>query len=118
MVQNKRSIGNAYEKVAGAYLENLGYEILEYNFYCHRGEVDIVARHEGYLVFVEVKYRKTVSAGHPLEALSLRKQRAICHSAFYYMHTKGLIHLPVRFDVVGILGEEIQVVKNAFDFVC
>ena len=117
MAENKRSIGTAYEKVAGAYLESLGYEILEYNFYCHRGELDIVAQHEGYLVFVEVKYRKTISAGHPLEAVSLSKQRAICRSALYYIYVKGLAHLPVRFDVVGILGEEIQVIKNAFEFV-
>ena len=50
-------MGTAYEKLAGAYLEQQGYEILEYNYRCRMGEIDIVARQGGYLVFVEVKYR-------------------------------------------------------------
>ena len=50
-------MGTAYEKLAGVYLEQQGYEILEYNYRCRMGEIDIVARQGGYLVFVEVKYR-------------------------------------------------------------
>ena len=72
--------------------------------------------HGGYLVFVEVKYRKDSRKGNPLEAISLRKQRAISRCALYYMKKKGFSEMPVRFDVVGILGEEIQLVQNAFEF--
>lgn len=61
-------MGTAYEKLAGAYLEQQGYEILEYNYRCRMGEIDIVARQGGYLVFVEVKYRADNTAGNPLEA--------------------------------------------------
>lgn len=113
---NKRALGMEYEQIAGKYLEQQGYEILEYNFYSRSGEIDIVAKHTGYLVFVEVKYRKSSSSGHPLEAVSLQKQRSICKCALYYMKKHGLEYMPVRFDVVGIMGEDIQVVQNAFDF--
>lgn len=115
-MENKRSIGSQYEKQAGEYLEKQGYEILEYNFYSRSGEIDIVAMHEGYLVFVEVKYRENDRAGHPLEAVSVSKQKSICKCAAYYLKKNGLYGASVRFDVVGILGNEIQVIRNAFEF--
>lgn len=117
MAENKRKIGNDYEQLAGKYLEAQGYQIMEYNFYSRTGEIDIVALHEGYLVFVEVKYRKDDKKGYPLEAVSFQKQRAISRCAMFYMKKKGFSEMPVRFDVVGILGEEIQLVQNAFEFV-
>lgn len=116
-MQNKRTIGFNYEKIAGEYLEKQGYEIIEYNFYSRYGEIDIIAKHEGYLVFVEVKYRKDNASGHPLESVSLSKQKSICKCAMYYMKKNDLQDVSVRFDVVGILGDKIQVVQNAFDFV-
>ena len=115
-VVNNRRLGNNYERLAGKDLEAQGYQILEYNFYSRIGEIDIVALHEGYLVFVEVKYRKDNQKGYPLEAISFQKQRTISRCALYYMKKKGLSEMPVRFDVVGILGEEIQLVQNAFEF--
>lgn len=114
---NKRRKGNDYERVAGNYLESQGYQILEYNFYTRAGEIDIIAKHEGYLVFLEVKYRKDENKGHPLEAVQIQKQRTISRCALYYMKKKGFSDMPVRFDVVGILGEEIILIQNAFDFV-
>ena len=117
MTVNKRKLGNNYEQLAGKYLESQGYQILEYNFYSRTGEIDIVALQDGYLVFVEVKYRKDNRKGYPLEAISLQKQRTISRCALYYMKKKGLSEMPIRFDVVGILGEQIQLVQNAFEFV-
>jgi len=114
---NNRKKGNDYERLAGKYLEQQGYEILEYNFYTRAGEIDIVAKHEGYLVFLEVKYRKDKDKGHPLETVQIQKQRTISRCALYYMKKKGFFDVPVRFDVVGILGEEIFLIQNAFDFV-
>ena len=116
-MQNKRAIGSNYEKIAGQYLEQLGYQIVEYNFHSRFGEIDIIAKHQGYLVFVEVKYRENDKSGHPLEAVSVSKQRTISKCAFYYMQKNKLHDVPVRFDVVAILGEELQVVQNAFDFI-
>lgn len=117
MLQNKREVGAHYEKIAGEYLEKQGYQIIEYNFYSRHGEIDVVAKHNGYLVFVEVKYRENQEKGHPLEAISLKKQRLISKCAFYYMQKNGLHDVPVRFDVVGILDDKIQVIQNAFDFI-
>lgn len=114
---NRRKVGNDYEKLAANYLEARGYEILEYNFYTRTGEIDLIAKHGIYLVFVEVKYRKDASAGHPFEAISIQKQRSISRSALYYMKKKGLPEMPIRFDVVGILGEQIELIQNAFEFV-
>lgn len=117
MTENKRNIGECYEKVAAVYLQKQGYEILQYNFRCRSGEIDIIAMQGGYLVFVEVKYRKNNRMGEPLESVSLQKQKKISRAALYYIQQKGLVEMPVRFDVVGILGEDIQLVQNAFSFV-
>lgn len=116
-MQNKRKIGANYEKIAGEYLQTKGYEIIEYNFYSRFGEIDIVAKQNGYYVFVEVKYRENKEKGHPLEAVSVNKQRTISKSAAYYLKKKHLCEQPVRFDVVGILGEEVILIKNAFDYI-
>ena len=79
--QNKRRTGTEYERRAGAYLEERGYEILEYNFRCRMGEIDIIARDGEYLVFCEVKYRLDARSGHPAqltEGSSVLFQNAPC----------------------------------------
>ena len=112
---NRRKIGTEQEKIAGAYLESRGYRILEYNFRAPRSEIDIVARDGRYLVFVEVKYRVSGHSGHPLEAVDLRKQRRICLAARYYLYTHGQGEdTPCRFDVIGIEGDGVMLVKDAF----
>ena len=116
MKRNSREVGAGYEKIAGKYLEKQGYQILEYNFRCRNGEIDIIAKDGEYLVFCEVKYRNTEEKGHPLEAVSLQKQRKISKCAMYYMNRKRLNDVPCRFDVIGILGEEVVLLKNAFDY--
>lgn len=116
MGQNRRKLGSAYEQLAGELLEKEGYEILEYNVHSRAGEIDIVARDEEYLVFIEVKYRKDDSWGNPFEAVSVGKQRTISKCALSYLKKHGMFDVPVRFDVVGILGKEIQIIKNAFEF--
>ncbi len=117
MVQNKREIGTNYERLAGNYLQANGYEVIEYNFRCSDGEIDIIAKDQEYLVFCEVKYRKTAKVGYPMEAISRTKQRRISKCAQYYIYKNQLHEIPCRFDVIGILGVEVQLVKNAFDFV-
>ena len=67
--KNNRETGSHYERLAGAYLEQEGYEILEYNYRCKTGEIDIIAREAGYLVFCEVKYRASDKKGHPADVL-------------------------------------------------
>lgn len=114
---NKRAVGASYEKAVGAYLKEQGYQILEYNFRCRSGEIDIIARDGEYLVFVEVKYRTDLKSGDPLEAVDARKQRTISRTALYYCMKHGYGETtPCRFDVAAVLGEEIRLIKNAFEY--
>lgn len=111
---NKRAVGAAYERIAADYLKGLGYGIVETNYRCPAGEIDLVAEEGGYLVFVEVKYRRSLAAGSPFEAVDAGKQQTIRRVARWYLTEHHLDDIPVRFDVAGILGEEITVIKNAF----
>lgn len=69
--KNRRRTGTKYEKIAGEFLEKQGYRILEYNFRCRYAEIDIVAKDGEYLVFCEVKFRKTGGLSAALEAVSV-----------------------------------------------
>ncbi|MDD6057624.1 MAG: YraN family protein [Clostridiales bacterium] len=114
---NKRAIGTTYERQVGAYLQNQGYRILEYNFRCKSGEIDIVARDGSCLVFVEVKYRKNKDKGMPLEAVNRKKQQTISNVAACYCLMHGYCQeTPCRFDVAAVLGEELTLIKNAFEY--
>lgn len=112
---NKRRLGGCYEEMAAVYLQNNGYRVLERNYRCHQGEVDLICMDGPYLVFVEVKYRADCHMGAPLEAVDARKQRHIRGAAAYYMYSRGMGEdCACRFDVVGILGDQIQLVRDAF----
>ena len=105
------------EALAAQYLRDRGYEIVAAGFHSRFGEVDLVAQNKKNLVFVEVKYRKSTASGHPLEAVTATKQKAISKTALFYMKKHGLEYMPVRFDVVGLVDEQATLIKNAFDFV-
>lgn len=115
---NKRKVGQKQEEIAAEYLKGQGYKILEQNFCCPLGEIDLIALHQGYLVFVEVKYRRTLREGYPQEAVTLAKQKKISKAALWYM-TKNEIYsdMPCRFDVVAMMPNEIQVITDAFPYV-
>ena len=99
----------------GIYLEQEGYEILEYNYRCKTGEIDIIAKEGQTLVFVEVKYRKDDKKGYPAQAVDQRKQQKIRKSAMIYLKKNHLsFEQQMRFDVVEILGKKIRVIKHAF----
>lgn len=113
---NKRKVGADKERIAAGYLENLGYEIVETNFYSRAGELDLILRDGAYLVFAEVKYRADARSGHPLEAVTKAKQKNIIRTARYYLYRNGYPEdMPCRFDVIAILGEEITHLKGAFE---
>lgn len=112
---NKREVGANYEKTAQFYLEKEGYRVIEWNYRCRFGEIDIIARDDRYLVFIEVKYRTSYKMGSALEAVTKRKQAVIRKVSRCYLVTKQLPQdTPCRFDVIGITGEEVVLVKNAF----
>ena len=115
--RNNRETGSYYERMAGVYLTEKGYEILEYNYRCKLGEIDIIARDGDYLVFCEVKYRADDRKGTPAEAVDYAKQRVISKSALYYKTVNGIDEIPCRFDVVSIEDDRIILYQNAFDYV-
>ena len=112
---NKRVTGSRYEDYAAAYLEEQGYEILEKNYRWRGGEIDLVGRDGGCLVFVEVKYRRDSRLGAPEEAVDSRKQRRIARTAACYLACRGLdSDTPCRFDVVAVEGKQVRLIRNAF----
>ena len=115
--QNTRQIGTAYEQLAADYLKAQGYEILEHNFRCGLGEIDLIARDGNYLVFVEVKYRSRSDCGYPSDAVNYKKQVRISNGAAYYLWKNyDSDQIWVRFDVVSIQGEMVQLYKDAFPY--
>ncbi|MCI5146934.1 MAG: YraN family protein [Candidatus Electrothrix sp. AR3] len=113
-----KETGRVGEDAAVRYLEQQGYTILERNFRLRIGEVDIIARDGAYLVFIEVKTRRSNVFGSPFEAVNQRKQQRIARVALAYVARQPL-EMPVRFDVaaVHIAGQTVRVelLKNAFD---
>ena len=102
---------------AACFLKTQGYQILERNYRCKKGEIDLIAREGQYLVFVEVKYRASGEFGNPLEAVSPGKQKRILRTALYYLTVKGYgENQACRFDVLGISPEGICLMKNAFEY--
>ena len=115
---NYRKQGNDFEKLAADYLKKQGMSIIKTNFYCKMGEVDIIARDGSYLVFVEVKYRKSVSKGDAAEAVGFNKMRKICRCAdVWMMLNKCTGDTSVRFDVVAIEAGHLSHYKNAFEYI-
>lgn len=115
MRQNKRNTGTLYEQAVGYYLEQQGYIVLEYNYRCPLGEIDLIAKDGEYLVFCEVKFRQNGRKGSPLEAVDIRKQRTIYRCAQYYLTERHVPECACRFDVIGIEGDRITLIKNAFE---
>ena len=114
---SSKRTGLYYETQAAVFLEKQGYQILERNFRCPAGEIDLIAKEGEYLCFVEVKYRSERETGTPEEAVDARKQKRISRAALYYLMKKGLGDTtPCLFDVVGIRPDRIRVTKNAFSF--
>lgn len=111
---NKRTLGTQKERLAAEYLKSQGMRILERNFRCRTGEIDMIAQDGDTLVFVEVKYRSNDHYGSPLEAVNFRKQNTIRKVAEYYLLCHPIDRAAIRFDVIGILGDRIEHIRNAF----
>ncbi|RKF15898.1 YraN family protein [Alginatibacterium sediminis] len=106
------------EQQAARYLQGQGLTLVERNFSCRCGEIDIVARDQSVWVFAEVKFRSQQTFGGVDHAISKAKQRKIINTAEFYLHNKGLNinNLQIRFDAVLIENQEprLRWLKNAF----
>ena len=105
MTINSKSFGNKGEDIAAGYLVSEGYLIIERNYRFHKGEIDIVARDkaEGYLVFVEVKSRKSLEYGEPEYAITAAKMKQLKRMAKYYLLDRHVKDTDCRIDVITVL---------------
>jgi len=111
-------LGNRAEKLAARYLAKQGFTLIEKNYNCRFGEIDLVMQHGEYLVFVEVRYRKNADFGGALESIDQRKQSKLRRSAEYYLlrHKSG--DCACRFDILCLEGNLLKPsynwIQNAF----
>ena len=98
----RRDTGIHGEKLARDFLENKGYHIIETNYRCPQGEIDIVARDKDCLVFVEVRTKKTLSFGTPEESITPTKMERLRSAAAYYCQTHNDLPPLWRIDVVAV----------------
>ncbi|MDD2483856.1 MAG: YraN family protein [Eubacteriales bacterium] len=97
------------EDAASTYLEKRGYKIIEKNFRCRAGEIDIIAAHGESIVFIEVKTRRSLSYGLPCEAITHAKKQHIKRVISFYVLLKGLSGKALRIDVMEVYIKEEKV---------
>jgi len=120
MTLKRLILGSSGEDAAAALLKRSGYRIVERNYRCRYGEIDIIAVDRGTIAFVEVKTRTSHAFGTPAEGVDAKKQRHIAETAQYYLAEKGLEDREARFDVVGITRsgggkqQSAELFKDAF----
>ena len=105
-------------EIASKALKRNKYKILERNFRCRQGEIDIIAEDkDGVLCFVEVKARSSEAYGRPEEVVNSHKQRRLTAAAYVYLEKKRLELRDMRFDIVSVNlnSGESTILKNAFE---
>lgn len=118
----KREIGELGEKLAAKYLMQNNYKIIEKNFTCRQGEIDIIAKDNSKqeLVFIEVKTRTNFKYGLPSESVTENKQKHIYRTAEYYVYKNKIKNVAIRFDIIEIKIDiknkiySINHIRNAF----
>ncbi len=110
---NKILSGKDGEEKACDFIKKKGFKILERNYRCLFGEIDIIAKHKSILIFIEVKYRKTDKFGKGYESVTYQKQQKIIKTATNYISENNL-KMVARFDVISIDNDEILHIQNAF----
>ena len=108
--------GKLGEEIALKYIISKGGKVIERNYRTKIGEVDIIAKLNGELVFVEVKSRININYGYPSESVNYKKKRKITNVAKYYILDNSLENLSIRFDVIEIYFNEKKInhIVNAF----
>ena len=112
---NNRETGSVWEDKACEYLSANGITILEQNYRCRMGEIDIIGKDCDTYIFVEVKYRRTSHYGLSYEAVTPKKQHKIINVAQYYLISHNIpVNTKLRFDVCGFDNGSLTYIKNAF----
>ena len=94
--------GKMGEDIAANYLTKNNYKIIERNFRCKQGEIEIIAKERDEIVFVEVKTRSSCTYGRPSEAVNENKQKHITKAAKYYIYLNKLENYYIRIDVIEV----------------
>ena len=119
MESPSQTLGILGEELAFQYLKKRGYKVLLRNYESPMGEIDLIAKDKGSLVFIEVKTRSSDVMGLPSESVTAMKRHQIRKSARYYVMRYGIHDVPCRFDVVSVIlpkeGEaSLEIIENAF----
>jgi putative endonuclease len=114
MSRNTVALGASAEAAATRLLVERGYEIVERNFRCKAGELDLIARHGRVLVFVEVRSRGDAAHGDAAEMVDALKQRRVARVAEYYLAVREPDYDEARFDVVAITGGHAELIQDAW----
>jgi putative endonuclease len=114
--RSSREKGALGEEIAKNYLRHEGFTILNANFHACSGEIDIIAKEDGIIVFIEVKSTtKDTVFGDPLQWIPVWKQQRIIRASLAYLKTKGMIESLMRFDVITIdQNKKVFHVRDAF----
>ena len=104
IIINRRLMGKNGEQLAAGYLTENGYFILKMNYNCRIGEIDIIATKNNVIIFVEVKYRNTDIYGYAIEAVA----------QYFLISEFNNTDIACRFDVIGIDGDKLTHIENAF----
>jgi putative endonuclease len=119
MKDTTKALGSRGEDLAVQYLKKKGFKVIERNYRCQSGEIDLIAREKNTLVFVEIKARSSSEFGLPQEFVDRFKQRKMIEAARTFMAERHVTEeIPARFDVVAIRlapsGPDIELIKDAF----
>jgi putative endonuclease len=109
-----RALGAAAEARAAQFLQRKGYQIVDRNWCCRGGEIDLVCDDRGTLVFVEVRARADARYGAPVETVRDLKRRRLVHAAQQYLLARRHGDVACRFDVVAIVGDVVEHYEDAF----
>lgn len=113
-VARRLALGVAGEDLATAWYVGQGYEVVARNWRCRDGELDLIVRDGRLFVFCEVKARSSLAFGSPLEAVTHEKRQRIRHLAARWLEDAPVRPREIRFDVVGVLDGELEVIEGAF----
>jgi putative endonuclease len=118
MTYERQKLGKHGERLAIKKIKALGYKVLDKNYRCPLGEIDLIAQDGQYIVFVEIKTRKGRPTSYAKEAITYRKKQRLSKIALYYLKHKGLIGRKARFDVIAICIDdksvEFEIIHDAF----
>ncbi|MDH5370595.1 MAG: YraN family protein [Gammaproteobacteria bacterium] len=115
-----REQGQYTENLACQYLENKGFKLLERNFHCRFGEIDLIMQQDNAIVFVEVRYRRSNNFGSGAESVTVNKQSKLIKTASIYLQQHAKLNkYPARFDIISITGSiETNNIENIdFDWI-